>query len=1146
MKKKLPNYYFPTHGRWYKTLLIMKISCLLTVFCVLQVSATGYSQSTLLNLNLQNKTVREVLKAIESESEFRFFYNDDFTSLNKKIDLNIHQKGMDEILHQIFTDANVTYKVMADNVVVIFPISELQQKVTGTITDVSTGESLPGVTILIDGTSIGVTSDTAGKYSIDVPNQNAVLVFSYLGYLSEKITFSGQSTIDVKLLPDIKTLNEVVVVGYGTQKKITLTGAVSAISSDEIVSTKNENVVNMMTGKIAGVRVLQRSGEPGNFDNLYDIRGLGTPLIVIDGVPRDGADLSRMNADEIESISVLKDASAAVYGVRSANGVILVTTKKGTKNGKVEVSYAYNYGIQQYPSLPSSVNAVDYMTLKNEMQKRDFGQNFFSQQAPAFSDADIELYKNGTLQSSDWVGATMRKSAPMRQHNLNLNGGTEKINYFFSLGYLDQESLFKSGDMNYNRWNYRGNVNINISDRLRANVLTSAYSDEKDQPNWDVWTMFKYTWSMLPTDQIYANNNPLYPHVEPDNANPVVITNSDYVGKASYINRKLQGQLKLEYDIPGVKGLTAAGMYDYSFKQSDNTREKKAYNLYTYDPQNQTYIPTTANSPSQISRAYYNTKYTTFQLSLNYVNSFNKVHNVNAVLLYEESHAKADNFNAQRDLALGIPYLFAGNTSNQVGSMDGNGLWENVNKGLIGKLNYDFKGKYIAEFGFRYDGSCKFKAGPSQWGFFPEASVGYRISEENFLKDLISPNILSNLKFRASYGELGDDGATGFQYISGYNYPATGYIFGGNYVNGLSSRGVVNPDLTWYTSKTLNLGLDVELWKGLLGASVDYFTRNRDGLLATRTTTLPGTVGTGLPQENLNSDRTRGIEITLTHRNKIGEVAYNISANISSTRTMLRHVEQTRAGNSYENWKNAQSDRNTNIWWGTTYEGQFTSYDQIYNYGVNTGGGNQSTVPGDYYYQDWNGDGVVDSKDEQPIAVRDLPLLNFGMTLGANWKGFDFSMLLQGATKYYVQYAEQLAEPLMYGRTSLDFFLDRWRTTDPTADVFNPNTTWIPGNYPAMGSPIAQGTKAVQDASYLRIKTIELGYTIPKKLLGKLKIKSLRVYVNSYNLATLTGLKNSDPEHPGVVATGEDWNDSQGGYKYPQDRIFNIGAKITF
>jgi TonB-linked SusC/RagA family outer membrane protein len=845
---------------------------------------------------------------------------------------------------------------------------------------------------------------------------------------------------------------------------------------------------------------------------------------------------------------VLKDATAAIYGVRSANGVILVTTKKGSRaaNGKFDITYSVNQSWQQFLNTPQSVNAIDYMTLKNEQQKRDFGNNFLTQMPPAFSDADMELYRNGALKSSDWVGATMKDFAPETQHTLSVNGGSDRVTYFFNLGYFKQDGMFRSGDMNYDRWNFRSNINARITKRLRAQILASGYTDTKNQPGGrGVWEMFKYTWNQLPTDQIYANNNPLYPHLEPDNANPVVITDADYVGYQKYRNKNFQGQLGLEYDVPGIEGLTAKGMYNYGFNIADNTQVKQSYNLYQYDPQTDSYLATLVSTPSTVNRQYWNTTSTLFQLSLNYNKRFNQTHNVSGLLLYEESYTSQDNFYAQREYSLGIPYLFAGDLNNQQGAMDPNGLGDVVTKGVVGRLGYDYKTRYIFDFSFRYDGSSKFNAS-KQWGFFPAASVAWRVSEEPFVQSLFAPNVLNNLKLRASYGKTGDDAATAFQYIAGYNYPVNGYIFGNNFTNGLASRGVVNPNITWLTAKTLNLGLDVDLWRGLIGGSVDYFIRNRDGLPATRTTTLPGTVGTNLPQENLNSDRTSGIEILITYRNHIGDFSYNISANLSSTRTMTRHVEQTRAGNSYENWKNSQQDRYTNIWWGKEYGGQYTSYDQIYNHDVNAGGGNQGAVPGDYYYVDWNNDGVIDSKDEFPIATRDIPMVNYGMTIGAAWHGIDFNMLLQGATQFYVQYAEQMAEPLMYGRSSLTQFLDRWHTADPNADVFDPNTVWVPGYYPAMGSPVAEGTRAVQNAAYLRIKSLELGYTLPKAWLKKAGISNFRVYVNSYNLLTFTGLKNSDPEHPGVVASGADWNYSQGGYKYPMNRTYSIGTSVTF
>ena len=1140
-----------------KIFLVMKLTMFLTIAVFLQASATGFSQEKI-TLSGSHVPLEKIFKSIRKQSGYNFLYNDRLLSRATPVSIHVTDALLDDVLKLCLKDQSLSYDIINKTVVIKVknqPIRTEQATqtitVTGTVRDTA-GAPLERVNVHIKGTTLGTTTDQQGHFTLNIPDKQAVLQFTYLGYITQEVVAGDNTSFNIRLVYQINSLTDVVVVGYGqTQARTRVTGAISTIKGEEIRTTKNENVVNMLTGKVPGMRILQKSSEPGAYDNVFDIRGMGSPLVVIDGVPRGSGDLSRMDPNEIDNISVLKDATAAIYGVRAANGVILVTTRKGSKssNGKFDITYSINQSWQQFLNTPKTVSALDYMMLKNEAQKRDFGNNFFTMRPPSFSQADMDLFLNGTKTSSDWVGATMKNFAPETQHTLSVNGGGDRINYFFNLGYMKQDGLFKSGDMNYDRFNFRSNINAKITDRLRATILTSGYLDTKNQPGGrGVWEMFKYTYNTLPTDQIYANNNPAYPHLEPDNANPVVITNADMVGAQSYKNKNFQGQLALEYDVPGIKGLTAKGMYNYGFNISDNNQVKKSYKLYEYDPQNDFYKPTIAANPSTVNRGYWNNTATLFQLSLNYNQRFKEVHNVTALLLYEESNAKVDNFSAQREFSLGIPYLFAGDLNNQSGYMDPNGLSQIVTKGIIGRVGYDYKAKYIVDFSFRQDGSSKF-VNTHQWGFFPAASVGWRLSEEPFIQQLIAPHILNNLKIRASYGKTGDDGSTAFQSFPGYDYPRDGYIMGGTFVNGIASRGIVNPNLTWSTAKTLNVGIDADLYKGLIGGSVDYFIRNRDGLPDSRITSLPGTLGASLPKENLRSDQTRGIEVSLTHRNKIGEISYYVNTNISSTRTKMIHMEQTRAGNSYDNWKNSQQDRYTNIWWGKEYGGQFTSYDQIYNHGVNTGGGNQNVVPGDYYYTDLNHDGVIDAKDETPIAVRDIPAVNYGMTIGASWKGIDFNMLLQGATQFYVQYTEQMANPLMYSGGTQVQFLDRWHTLDPKADVFDPKTQWVPGNYPAMGSPIAEGSKAVQNASYLRIKSLEIGYSLPKVLLRRVGIGNLRVYVNSYNLATFTGLKYSDPEHPGEVAdpkNGDQWNYSQGGYKYPMNRTFSIGASVTF
>ncbi len=1039
--------------------------------------------------------------------------------------------------------------------------------ISGKITN-EKGEPLAGASVRTKKGKGGTSTDSSGRFSL-MARPGDELVISYVGFAEGQYIVSASPPLDLsvalKALPGSGNMSDVIVVGYGTQKKANVLGAVSVIKAEDLVVTKNENVVNMMTGKVPGVRIQQMSSEPGSFNTQFDIRGFGSstndapgqysgqptpPLIIIDGVPRSSGDLARMDPSEIDNISVLKDASAAIYGVKAANGVILVTTKRGGRNanGKFNITYSVNQSWQQFLNVPDPVNAVQYMQLWNENAQRNFGNNVTGTAPKAYSDSTIALYTSGKLHSTNWMKAITRPLAPETQHNLNMSGGNDKVNYFFDLGYLTQGSLFKTNSINYNRWNFRSNVNINITKRLRGAALVSGYTDTKNAPNSAVWTIFKYAENLVPTDQPYANNNPKYPSLEPDNANPVVMTNSDIVGQNVYKNKNFQGQLNLEYDIPGIPGLMAKAMYNYGYSVADNTIVNKSFNLYTYDQGAQTYKTTLVHSPSTVQRQYYTNTNTLMQLSLNYKRQFGGAHNVTGLVLYEEGYNTGDNFQAQESFSLGLPYLFAGNSGDanyRTVGQDKNGLISLVTRSVVGRFDYDYKGRYLAEFSFREDASSKFSP-VKRWGFFPAGLIGWRLSNEPFLQALISPAVLNNLKLRASYGLLGDDQALNYQWIAGYNYPGPGAVINGNYISGINPLGIPNPLLTWMQSKTFNAGVDFDLFNGLIGGSFDYFVRNRTGIPAYPTGQLPGTSGITVSQANLNGDKTTGIELVLTHHNIIRKVAYNISGNIGISRIKHGYVEQTRANSQYDQYINSLTGRYTNIWWGYLYGGQYSSYNQIYGSNVNSGGGNQSVLPGDYYYQDVNHDGVIDAKDMVPIATRDLPIVNFGLTVSASWNNFDISVLLQGATDYHVQFAEQLAAPLQYQRSALTEFMNRWHTTDPTANMFNPNTVWVPGNYPTTGSQAAQGSKAVQNATYMRIKTLEIGYSLPKKLLGGIGIQNIRVYVNSYNLATLTGLKYSDPEHPGQVNNNQDWNISQGGYLYPLNRTFSAGAAVSF
>jgi TonB-linked SusC/RagA family outer membrane protein len=1038
-------------------------------------------------------------------------------------------------------------------IIFLFPLSLLAQQTTisGKVIDLTDGSILPGVSVKIKGTTTGTVTDIGGTFHLTVANPNVILLLSSTGYETREITAKNVKSGVIALTATNKSLEEVVVVGYGVQKRATITGSVSTLQNKDIMTTKNESVINMLTGKIPGIRIVQKTAEPGAYDNALNIRGFQTaPLIVIDGViGGDQSTVGRMDPNEIESISVLKDAAASIYGVRAAGGAILITTKKGGKDGTISINYSINEAVQTFLGMPQGVDAVDYMMLTNEKVRRDFANNFVSNVTPAFSYADIQPWRDGTNKSNDWSSLVFNKTASQVQHNLNIDGGTDKLSYFFNFGYQKQDGVFKTGDLNYNKYNFRSNVTAKITKGLKAQILTSAWMDQNNQPYTQEYTVYKYTWNQQPINQIYANDNPLYPAVMPDNMNPAIFTDDSKVGQTTNKNKSITSQLNLTYEIPGIQGLTAKALFNVDYGVNDQTQIKRSFTLYTYKAADSTYLPNVVNSPSGITRLYYTHFNTLSQLTLNYAHTFFGDHNVTAMATYEQSHETADNFSAYRDIEIPVNYLFGGlKNSDMAGGMDPNALQDQAHRSIIGRFNYDFKGKYLAEFSFRRDGTSLYQPGSDQWGFFPGASIGWVLTKENFIRNLISPNILSNLKIRASYGKVGDERGNAYNFVNGYTYPTNSYIFGSSAVNGSAPK-LGNPGLTWPVSTIKNIGLDFGLFNGKVDGTIEVFRNDRTGLPALPAVALPGTVGAAVPQINYNSDRTQGIDFSLSYRNTFGQLGLNVTGNIGTTRLENLNVLRSKSGNEYQNWIENQTNRYQDVWWGPTYAGQFTNYKQIYNYGVNTGGGNNNVVPGDYYYQDWNGDGVINNKDSHPIATTDIPLYNYGLTLGLSYKGFDMTMLLQGAAGVYVQYGDQFASPLMFGRSAITRFLDSWHTVDPYANEFDPNTQWVPGYYPAMGSPDAQGTKAIQNASYLRIKSCELGYSFSPQLLKNIGVKKLRIYVNAYNLLTFTALKNYDPEHqgpnPNDVNNGG-FNAAYEGYTYPENRTFDLGANVSF
>jgi TonB-linked SusC/RagA family outer membrane protein len=1104
----------------------MKLSILSLCVSVQTILAVHtYAQKTSLSLNVKNSTIVQILEEIENQSEFNFFYNTKLIDGERRVSVQTDREDVFTVLDQIFSQTNVTYKVIDKDI--LLSVAEIAQQQGKTITGIvrdDLGDPVIGANIIVKGTTNGAISDVNGEFQLTV-SQGQVLVFSYIGYNPQEIAIGDRTHFEITLKEDSQTLDEVVVVGYGIQKRASVTGSVASIQSKEITTVKTPNVTNALAGKLPGLRAVQRSGAPGDDAASLDIRGFGSALIIVDGVERD---FSQIDANDIESISILKDASASVYGFKGANGVILITTKKGEVS-KPKITYNGYYGIQSITRYPDLMDGYEYATLYNEAQQN------VGVTAP-YSAEDIENYRQG-IGTTDWYEALIRNTIPQTYHNMSVSGGSEKVKYYFSLGYTYQEGIYKSNDFDYSKYNVRSNISAEIVKGFTVDLQLSGRLDTRDKP-YEAEPLTRSLQMARPTFSMYANDNPAYWSNPGDKGNPVHLSEIDYVGYDRRDRRVFNGAIAFNWEIPWVEGLSAKALMSYDYDNTYSRKWYKEYYEYAYNAAQDQYTAQNSHTISELTTRSTNYFKPNGQLSLNYKNTFG-LHDVGILALWEFYNDRRDWVEAYRQFSVGaIDQINAGNKEN----MNNGGTAEvSSHAGLVGRVNYAYAGKYLAEVSFRYDGSYKFSP-DKRWGFFPALSLGWRISEESFFKNALP--MVDNLKFRGSFGKIGDEGAfAAYQYLTGYVYPDGNYVLGsGGLSNGARDKGMPNPNLTWYESTTANIGFEASVKQGLLSLEFDYFNRKREGLLATRLLTLPTTFGQSLPQENLNSDQTRGFEIVLGHRHKIGDFTYDVKANFTTTREYHAYIERATSANMYENWRNNTNDRYKNIQWGKKVIGQFHGFEDILNSPIQDGNGNKSLLPGDLKFQDWNNDGIIDGKDDQPIGHGDVPRIYYGLNLSGGYKGFDLTVFFQGAAGHEVFTGGDFLDPFIQQGlgNGLALWMDRWHREDP-ADL---SSAWIPGYMPALRPTGFQANRTnntwtMQKASYLRLKTLEVGYTLPKAILTRAGIENLRVYANAFNILTFTGreglMKYMDPEN------------NRGDMRYyPQMRTFNFGVNLTF
>ncbi len=1147
MKKNKKNGDPEFFRRLRKGLLIMKCFLLLMFLSVLSSTASVYSQNKRFNMKEESITIKEVFEKIEEQSRFRFFYEEGKLNVLERRNVNFQNSAIDEVLNSLFDKSAVNYKILENDFVILKANPESQytyasqdqqnRKVSGKVTD-NSGTPLPGVTVIIKGTIQGTITNADGEYSLtDIPT-DAILQFSFVGMQPQEIVVGSQSNIDVVLEAGVIGIDEVVAIGYGTQKKETVTGAISSISAGDINRSQSPNTSGALVGKIQGVNTRKTDGRPGATTSLQ-IRNMGTPLYVIDGVQKEESHFNNLNFNDIESISVLKDASAALYGVRAANGVVVVTTKKGKRNTPNRINVNASYGVQSMFRFPKPANAETYVASYIQSDAILGATN------PTYTLEDLEKWRAGTeygYRQFDWYDF-VSQSAPQNYVEVNSSGGSDKINYYFAVSNLNQ----KANIVNYggfNRTNVQFNIEANISDKLKVGADMNGRIEKTKHPGvpgWDdTWEALAAIYRNLPTMRPFANDNTNYPTLTSRNGSSnFAMLNYERSGIYEDLRRVIQLNFNAEYEI--MDGLKFKGLFSYYFAHQWMDNHEFTYELYGYDQVTDTYpVIYTMGNPFR-ERSISDVTEIMSQVQINYKKQFGK-HFIQAMIAAESYERENPNVyvhslpetNAIR--LINFPTL---DTYNDTGKETQTRL------GYIGHFTYDYDQKYLFDFSSRYDGSWKFPK-DDRWGFFPSASVGWRVSREDFWDSSAISKTLTSLKLRASYGLLGDDNISGynsFDYLNGYNYGTSGSVLGGTYVTGSTPRDLAVTSISWIRAKIFDVGFDFGFINNKLSGSIDYFVRNRTGLPDRRYDVLiPSEAGFSLPNENLNSDKNTGIDGILRWTDNIGDLGYSIGANMTYARRYSWQQYKPRFGNSVDEYINSDTERYESTDWLYHYIGQFQSWEEIANHPVDIDGeGNATMRPGDLIYEDVNGDGLINDQDRRPLAYPrgSTPILNFGINLAANWKGIDFAVDFVGAGAYSYFYEHESRYPFHDGGNSPQYVLeDQWHLS-----VLNdPNSELIPGKYPTVivgnrDHPNYENSDFWSvNGRYLKLKNLEIGYTLPSSWVSKVGISKTRVSFNGMNLFSLDNFnKEVDPE----ITAGS-------GINYPTNRVYSVGINVEF
>ncbi|GAB3664838.1 TonB-dependent receptor [Echinicola sediminis] len=1079
-----------------------------------------------LTIHAKNEYVSSIFEEIERKTGYAFAYERQKLSNVPRQDLEINNGTLLTVLEELSKNAGLKFRSVNNTIhvskqEVSAPIATVQEErtVTGKVSSSVDGEAIPGATVSILGTTKGTATDIDGAFSITVADGSAVLVFSFVGYKTQEIAVGNQSIIDVVLEEDLQGLEEVVVVGYGTQKKINVTGAVADVGGEVLNQRPVTNAASMLQGRMPGVRVVQNSGQPGNEGLGIQIRGQGTfsgagsnPLVLIDGV--EGS-LSDISPNDIENVSVLKDAaSASIYGSRAANGVILVTTKKGSKGG-LKIDYSGNYAINTPSRMPEFItNSAEYMEMFNEAKlNTNITNGLYTQE-------QIDMYRNATdrmqYPNTDWVDI-MFNPAPTQNHYLSFNGGEKMTTYNVSLGYVNQEGVMKGFD--YERYNFRINLNSGINENIRFGTNLSLKRGERSNPRQGASDMFLSTLSQAPTyGPTLPDGSGRYSYkayaFESNNKNPVAIAENGVLNKLMDHSVNVQAWTELQL-VPGLKWYTKGAIVGDFGRSKDWRPAVPLYNFHTGDFMTDLDV----GGRGLISDSYQEI-YTNLFTYLNYEKTLAEKHSLNLQVGYSQENTQYEYLRGYRERFSNTSLQELDAASPAVQNSNGTSN-EWAIQSFFGRLGYNFDERYMLEMNLRYDGTSRLSP-DTRWGAFPSVSAGWRVSEESFIADA-NMDWLNDLKFRASYGELGNQNIGLYPYQDILEFTGAYSFDNAGLSTGVAQTRLSNANIKWETTKVTDIGMDMMILNGL-NVTVDWYRKVTSDIL--RGSQLTGIVGLTPPTINDGVMQNTGLEFSMNYRNYIKDgslegLNYEAGFFIDRFRNELVEygAEQISGNNIYRE----------GLPWGSFYmlewEGIFQTEEEVNNSPKQF---NDATTPGDLKFKDQNGDNVINA-DDRVVIGNPFPKFEYSFNLGASYKGFDFSAFFQGVNKRDVFVNGWGTIPFVQGAVPTADWRNRWTPDNPSTTMPKMYWGWNDG-----GKISRASTYFLQDASYLRMKNVVLGYSFDEVVLEKLKLNKLRLYFSGDNLFTITDYPGLDPERSG---NGRFVN-------YPQNKIYSFGLQV--